>query len=244
VVGQTWSVPAPPTEQRRSLAVVTGASRGFGLEVARALSAAGWGVITISRQGSAQLDEMPPITQIHGDITSMDLAGLTSAVGDRAVDLLVNNAGVGGTGMRLASLEPDELERAFSVHVLGPARLSMALLPHLVRSANPLIINVSSRLASLSRQASGLYQDVPTSYAYRISKAAQNMLSVCMAMEPGSSLRVWALHPGRLRTAMGLPDADGDPAHAAQRLVGLLQADAATGARLAYLALDEGPLPW
>jgi NAD(P)-dependent dehydrogenase (short-subunit alcohol dehydrogenase family) len=237
-------VPEPPAQPRRSVAVVTGASRGFGLEVARALAAAEWDVITVARHPSAELDETASVTQVRGDITRMDLADLTRAVGDRPVDLLVNNAGVGGTGMRLASLELDELEKAFSVNVLGPARVSTTLLPHLVRSEHPLIINVSSRLASLSRQASGLYQDVPTSYAYRISKAAQNMLSACMAMEPGSPLRVWALHPGRLRTALGLPDAAGDPAEAAQRLLGLLGEDPETRSPLAYIALDEGPLPW
>jgi NAD(P)-dependent dehydrogenase (short-subunit alcohol dehydrogenase family) len=222
--------------------VVTGASRGFGQELARTLAVNGWDVATVSRRRSSQLDEVASITQIQGDITSMDLAELIRVVGNRPVDLLVNNAGVGGTGMQLASLTSEELERAFSVNVLGPARVAGALLPHLMRSEHPLVINVSSRLASLCRQASGTYQDVPTSYAYRITKAAQNMLTLCMATEFGPTLSVWAVHPGRLRTAMGLADAEGDPAEAAQRLVALIQEDTET--HMAYIALDEGPLPW
>jgi NAD(P)-dependent dehydrogenase (short-subunit alcohol dehydrogenase family) len=233
---------AVPSSARRPLGVVTGASRGFGLEVARALSANGWDVITICRHRSAALDQIPSLAQVQGDVTSMDLNDLLGAVDGRAVDLLVNNAGVGGTGRQLTTLSPDELERAFAVNVLAPARMAGALLPHLTRGSHALIINVSSRLASLSRQASGDYQHLTTSYAYRITKAAQNMLTICMAAEIGTSARVWAVHPGRLRTAMAAADADGDPADAAHRLVALVQGDKET--RLAFIALDEGRLPW
>jgi NAD(P)-dependent dehydrogenase (short-subunit alcohol dehydrogenase family) len=230
-----------PTRQR-PLAVVTGASRGFGLEVARALSAEGWEVVTLSRSRTADLDQVAFVTQVRGDVADADLASLTAIVGDRPVELLVNNAGIGGTGMQLEALRKEELEDAFSVNVLGPARVAGALLPNLRRGAHPLIVNVSSRLGSLSRQASGEYQHVPTSYAYRISKAAQNMLTVCMAVEFGGSIRVWAVHPGQLRTAMAVGDANGDPAEAAQRLIALVQRDTQT--QLAYVALDEGHLPW
>jgi len=68
------------------------------------------------------------------------------------------------------------------------------------------------------------------------------MLSVCMAIEMGTPLRVWAVHPGRLRTAMGMADADTDPADAAQRLVALVEEDKDT--KVAYIALDKGRLPW
>ena len=68
------------------------------------------------------------------------------------------------------------------------------------------------------------------------------MLTICMATELGASIRVWAVHPGRLRTALAFADADGDPAEAAERLVTLIRADTET--ELAYIALDEGPLPW
>jgi NAD(P)-dependent dehydrogenase (short-subunit alcohol dehydrogenase family) len=199
----------PTPDDRTPLAVVTGASRGFGLEVALGLSADGWDVITISRHFAPAL---------------------------------VNNAGVGGTGMELESLAREELELAFAVNVVGPARVTGSLLPNLASAEHPLVINISSRLGSLHRQAAGEYRHLPTSYAYRVTKAAQNMLSVCMAAEFGDAIRVWAVHPGRLRTALAGPDADGDPADAARRLVSLIAEDSRT--QLAYLALDEGPLPW
>jgi NAD(P)-dependent dehydrogenase (short-subunit alcohol dehydrogenase family) len=228
--------------ERRPLAVVTGASRGFGLEVARALASGGWDVITLSRSRSVELDQVPSVTQVRGDVASTDLIGLVAAVGDRPVELLVNNAGVGGTATKLEALSADELENSFSVNVWGPARVSEALLPSLRLGERPLVINISSRLASLNRQASGDYRHLSTSYAYRITKAAQNMLTVCMATELGPFIRVWAVHPGRLRTAMAVADADGDPTEAAERLVRLVRADTTT--LLAFIALDEGPLPW
>jgi NAD(P)-dependent dehydrogenase (short-subunit alcohol dehydrogenase family) len=221
---------------------VTGASRGFGLEVALGLSAKGWDVITVARSRAAALDRTAGVSQVQGDITMMDLAQLKAMVGGRPVDLLVNNAGVGGTSTELESLAREELELAFSVNVVGPARVTASLLPNLTMAEHPLVINISSRLASLHRQAAGEYRHLPTSYAYRITKAAQNMLSVCMAAEFGDSVRVWAVHPGRLRTALAGPDADGDPADAARRLISLIEEDSQT--QLAYLALDEGPLPW
>jgi NAD(P)-dependent dehydrogenase (short-subunit alcohol dehydrogenase family) len=227
---------------RTQLGVVTGASRGFGLEVARELAANGWDVITVSRGPSAALDAISSITSVRGDVTDMDLDGLLRAVGERPVDLLVNNAGVGGTGRHLHGLDRAELDGAFAVHVWGPARISGALLPSLRRSARPLVVNVSSRLASLNRQAAGEYQQLPTSYAYRVTKAAQNMLSICMANELGPSVRVWAVHPGRLRTALAPADADVEPADAARRLVALVRGDTKTP--LSYLSLEEGPLPW
>jgi NAD(P)-dependent dehydrogenase (short-subunit alcohol dehydrogenase family) len=227
---------------RTPLAVVTGGSRGFGMEVARVLLGKGWDVVTIARSRSGELDRMRHVTQIQGDVGVMDLSKLKMAVGDRPIDLLVNNAGVGGTGVKLESFAHEEFESAFSVNVLGPARVTGSLLPNLRRGEHPLVVNISSRLASLNRQAAGEYRHIPTSYAYRITKAAQNMLSVCMAEELGDAVRVWAVHPGRLRTAMAGADADGDPAEAAMRLVSLVETDSET--ELAFIALDEGPLPW
>jgi NAD(P)-dependent dehydrogenase (short-subunit alcohol dehydrogenase family) len=230
------------TTERTLLAVVTGGSRGFGLEVALALSAKGWDVVTLARSRSAELDRLPNVAQVQGDIGHLDPAELKATIGDRPIDLLVNNAGVGGTGMHLGSLAREELELAFSVNVLGPALVTGSLLPNLMLGERPLVINISSRLASLSRQAAAEYRHIPTSYAYRITKAGQNMLSVCMATEFGDAIRIWAVHPGRLRTALAGPDADGDPADAAKRLVSLVEEHSET--QLAYVALDEGPLPW
>jgi NAD(P)-dependent dehydrogenase (short-subunit alcohol dehydrogenase family) len=82
-------------------------------------------------------------------------------------------------------------------------RLAQTLLPTLLAAPAPVIVNVSSRLGSLAALAAGDFADRKTSYAYRVSKAAQNMLTVALAQELAGRVRCWAVHPGSLATAMG-----------------------------------------
>jgi NAD(P)-dependent dehydrogenase (short-subunit alcohol dehydrogenase family) len=81
-----------------------------------------------------------------------------------------------------------------------------------------------------------------TSYAYRISKAAQNMATICLANEFGPAIRVWALHPGVLATTMGQKDASGDVQQAARRLLTMADDPDLTSPR--YRSLDGDDLPW
>jgi NAD(P)-dependent dehydrogenase (short-subunit alcohol dehydrogenase family) len=85
----------------------------------------------------------------------------------------------------------------------APLRLAQTLLPTLLAAPAPVIVNVSSRLGSLAALAAGDFADRKTSYAYRVSKAAQNMLTVALAQELAGRVRCWAVHPGSLATAMG-----------------------------------------
>lgn len=112
---------------------------------------------------------------------------------------------------------------AFELNVAAPFRLVQALLPNLRRADNPLVINVSSRLASIAAQARGDYADLKSSYAYRVSKAAQNMLTVAIATECQGWLRCWAVHPGALLTGMALADAAKPPEQAACELRQLVE---------------------
>jgi NAD(P)-dependent dehydrogenase (short-subunit alcohol dehydrogenase family) len=82
-------------------------------------------------------------------------------------------------------------------------RLAQTQLPTLLAAPAPVIVNVSSRLGSLAALAAGDFADRKTSYAYRVSKAAQNMLTVALAQELAGRVRCWAVHPGSLATAMG-----------------------------------------
>ena len=104
-----------------------------------------------------------------------------------------------------------------------------------------MIINISSRLGSLHDQAAGRYAELKTSYAYRVSKAAQNMATICLANELGPDIRAGA-PPGTLATAMGQRDASGDVQQAAQRLLSI--ADDPDGNSPRYRSLDGNDLPW
>jgi NAD(P)-dependent dehydrogenase (short-subunit alcohol dehydrogenase family) len=116
------------------------------------------------------------------------------------------------------------------------------VLPNLLAAPSPLVINVSSRLGSIHDQAAGRYRDFTTSYAYRISKAAQNMATVCLATELAPRVRVWGIHPGSLRTGMGRAGAGGDPMGAAHRLLELATANDVASPRL--LDLEGGEIAW
>lgn len=117
-----------------------------------------------------------------------------------------------------------------------------ALLPNLLEASDPLIINVTSRLGSVSAQARGDFSDLATSYAYKISKAAQNMLTVSLAQDLQGQVRAWAIHPGKLATGMGQPDASKDPRLAARQLRELVDSGDSTSPR--FCSLGENDLTW
>ncbi|WP_433064227.1 SDR family NAD(P)-dependent oxidoreductase [Dactylosporangium sp. CS-033363] len=167
---------------------------------------------------------------------------LLAAVGRRPVDALINNAGVGAPGRPLAEVDPGSVLHAVDVNVAGPLRLAQALLPNLLAAPAPLILNVSSRLGSLGAQAAGEFRGRTTSYAYRIAKAAQNMLTIALAQELAGRVRCWAVHPGSLTTAMGAAGASTPPGEAAARLVRLLDSPDPTSPR--FVSLDGPDLRW
>ncbi|MEV4342950.1 SDR family NAD(P)-dependent oxidoreductase [Actinoplanes sp. NPDC049596] len=216
------------------LAVVTGAGRGLGAALADHLTGQGWEVVACART--------PAPGRVVQDVRDPVSPALLAAVGDRPVDALINNAGVGAPARPLAETDPRSLLDTVDVNVAGPLRLAQALLPGLLAAPAPLIVNVSSRLGSLTAQAAGAFADRRTSYAYRISKAAQNMLTIALATELAGRVRCWAVHPGALTTTMAGPDATTPPSVAAARLAELLDSPDRTSPR--YISLDGPDLPW
>lgn len=108
-------------------------------------------------------------------------AEVRAVLGDRTLGVLVNNAAVDAPVVSLDDAEFASGIDAVNVNLGGPFRLIGALATNLRRAERPLIVNVSSCLASLSGQARGDYADLRSSYAYRLSKAAQNMLTIAVA---------------------------------------------------------------
>ena len=222
--------------------VVTGVSRGLGREAVAAFSAAGWHVVGTSRSPVGQV-EAEGCRLVAGDVSEPATSGaVLAALDGRPVDVLVNNAVAGSTQARLADVDPEELARSMAVNVGGPLLLSQALLPSLLAAPRPLVLNVSSRLGSMTRQARGDFQQLGTSYAYRISKAALNMLTVCLANELGGQLRCWAVHPGVLAIPAGRPGATRSVSEAARLLLDL--ADSDDERPLRFCSLGEDDLPW
>jgi len=185
--------------------VVSGASRGIGLELVRQLAARGERVTASVRTEEARDVLAASLAAQHAHVetklfdirdgVAIDAAARTIA---GPIDVVVANAGVGGPSPQ-TPLEVD-FEKAldvFSINTLGPLRLVRALLPHFVGAANPRIALVSSRLGSMA--------DVrPASAVYAASKTALNKLAQCLAEElKPRGIVVIAVHPGWVRTDMG-----------------------------------------
>ncbi|HCT79501.1 MAG TPA: short-chain dehydrogenase [Micromonosporaceae bacterium] len=169
-------------------AIVTGASRGLGLELARVLLTAGWQVIADARSPLTE----PGLTARQGDVTDPRhreelLAGV------QTLDLLINNAGtLGPSPLPFLNEVPVEALRAvYEANVIAPLALTQLALP-LLRKSNGILVNVTSDAAPEAYPGWG---------AYGSSKAALEALSRVLAVEE-EGVTVWQVDPGDLRTQM------------------------------------------
>lgn len=137
----------------------------------------------------------------------------------RALDVLVNNAGVFPEegGEPLEQLPLDCFEEAFSVNVVGVARVTRLFLPLLTRSAHPRVVNMSSLAGSIAAKEDSRH------YCYSASKAALNMLTRAMAAElRPRGITVVAVTPGWVKTEMGGPRAPLTVSESAASLAGTI----------------------
>lgn len=243
----------------KSIALVTGANKGIGREIARQLAAAGVAVYIGSRDagnGQRAAAEIGGGTKpLVLDVT--DPASIAAAAGQvPELDILVNNAGISTPEARPVTEEdPEVFRRVYETNVFGVVAVTNAFLPALRRSAHPRIVNVSSGTASLAAsagQAEGIiaFSSRPSGAmgAYRSSKTALNELTVLYASElAADGFKVNALAPGARRTDLNAtartsPRA-GDPAEGAAGAVrlALLPDDGPSGR---FLSWDGTPVPW
>lgn len=202
--------------------LITGAGRGFGRALLDEYLARGWDVIPLVRD-SAVAEALrglsdrchPIVADVGRDGTESAIASVLATLG-APLDLLVNSAGQIFKKRGLALTEPEDVEALLRVHCVGALRCVKAALPWLRRAPRPTVVNVSSRFGSLARTEGGEYRGI---VSYHVAKAAQNMLSVCLDRElRREGIRVFAVHPGRLRTSVAAADADTEPTDAARTL--------------------------
>jgi NAD(P)-dependent dehydrogenase (short-subunit alcohol dehydrogenase family) len=220
--------------------IVTGASRGLGLALARALSERGWQLVVDGRDGDAlarAVAGLRGIVPIAGDVSDpAHRAALVESAG-AGIDLLVNNASLLGPSPQpaLAEYPPAELARVYDVNVFAPLALVQLVLPRL--SAAAAIVNVTSDAAVEPYEGWG---------GYGSSKAALEQLSRVLAVEH-PELRVYAVDPGDMRTRMQQDAFPGEdisdrrpPEDSVPGLLALIEGDLPSGR---YAAGDLAPAP-
>ena len=176
-------------------AIITGASRGLGLALARALADRDYELILDARRAddlAAATDELGAVRAIPGDVTDdWHRGAMIAAAGDR-LDVLINNASALGPSPMpsLAAYRLSDLERVYAVNVIAPLALVQMALPLLAPGG--VVINVTSDAAVEPFQGWG---------GYGSSKAALEQLTAILAAEH-PELRVYAVDPGDMRTEM------------------------------------------
>jgi NAD(P)-dependent dehydrogenase (short-subunit alcohol dehydrogenase family) len=176
-------------------AVVTGASRGLGLALGRALVERGWRLVVDARGGAAleaAWAGIPNVTTVAGNLADVrHRRALVAAAGSR-IDLIVNNASALGPSPQppLADYPLDELRRVLEINVVAPLALVQEALPMLAPGAR--IVDVTSDAAVEPYEGWG---------GYGSSKAALDQLTAILAAEH-PELRVYAVDPGDMRTQM------------------------------------------
>ena len=202
----------------RKVAFVTGANRGLGHALTKALAEDEYKVFMVGRNkieidnASAKLQEAGlNVEGFEADVSKgRHITALSSYVQSQTdhLDLLINNAGVilepGGLDSQVTcfTVNPDVVEEAYSINTVGALRLVQAFYDPLKKARQARIVNVSSGMGTLSKMEGGWP-------AYRMSKAAMNALTGILAVEfADTRVKVNSVCPGWVKTDMGGPNAE------------------------------------
>lgn len=222
--------------------LITGSNRGLGLEFARQYAADGWRVYACCRSPEAAT-ELNALASDSLSVHALDvsdfgaIAALAEELGDVAIDVLLNNAGVFGDGASFGALNYETWRRTLEINTLAPLRMAECFVEHVSRSEARKIVNVTSKMGSITDNTSG------GRYAYRSSKAALNMATHSLALDLGSRAIAVVLHPGWVATDMGGPGAPLQPPEAVRSMREVIEglSDENSGEFFNY---DGETLPW
>ena len=239
----------------KKIALITGANKGIGFEIARQLGKRGYVVLVGSRdkkRGQTATDRLKA-EGIDAHLQILDVTHHPSAVRARELilneyghlDVLVNNAGAAHDKVLKPSEIPiDTIREVFEPNFFGLISVTQILLPLLRKSGAGRIVNLSSSLGSLTTLSD------PTSYegdfrllGYGASKAALNMFTVQLAHElRDTPIKVNSVHPGWIKTDMGGVEAPGTVEEGADTVIWLATspADGPTGGFFS----ERKPMPW
>nr|WP_221382350.1 SDR family NAD(P)-dependent oxidoreductase [Actinoplanes polyasparticus] len=176
----------------KTIALVTGANKGIGYEIAAGLGALGWAVGVGARSAERRETAVEKLRAAGVDAFGVPLdvtddASVTAAAAlleERGLDVLVNNAAItGGVPQEPTVVDPAVVRTVIDTNVLGVIRVTNAMLPLLRRSSAPRIVNMSSSVGSLTLQSANTGATGPISAAYAPSKTFLNAVTVQYAKE-------------------------------------------------------------
>ncbi|RCH67619.1 SDR family NAD(P)-dependent oxidoreductase [Streptomyces sp. SDr-06] len=239
-------------------ALVTGANKGIGYEIAAGLGDLGYRVgvgardearreAAVTKLRALGVDAFGVPLDVTDDQSVTDAAELVERLAGR-LDVLVNNAGISGdTGpgweQDPTALDLEVLRTVVDTNVLGVVRVTNAMLPLLRRSASPRVVNMSSSVGSLTRQADPDTEIGPIMAAYAPSKSFLNALTVQYARQfTGTNILINAACPGLVATDFTGFHGPRTPAQGAATAIRLatLPDDGPSGAFFE----DDGIVPW
>jgi len=233
-----------------TIALVTGANKGIGYRIVEQLAARGMTVLLGGRdqkrrEAAAVELGVEPVALDVTDPASVAAAAAHVRTAFGRLDVLVNNAGIAGTGaVPPSDTTVEAVREVFDTNVYGAIRVTNAMLPLLLRSPAPRIVNVSSMVGSLAVQSdpAGRLSVIPPTVAYPMSKTALNAVTVQYARELAGRVLVNAADPGYCATDLNDHRGWRSAAEGAAIAVRLatLDADGPTGG----FFNDNGPLPW
>jgi NAD(P)-dependent dehydrogenase (short-subunit alcohol dehydrogenase family) len=194
-------------------AVVTGGSRGIGLEICKIFLEQDATVLAVARD-SNKLEEaksgLPGLHTLAADVSAPEEVDRVAAWVQEHwgwMDILVNNAGVSFPDQDDLTTQPDEIFfDTIRINLHGPYLCTKRLLPLLMRSADPRIVNIGSGAGVMSPRLHG---------SYSVSKVALHAMTIVTAKELEGKVAVNAITPGWVKTDMA-PDAPGDPRKSAE----------------------------
>ena len=203
--------------------LITGINKGLGKELFDQFVNKGYFVFGLLRNEEIYKDliknKPENVELILADISNDNCINeINKIVKDTNIDLVINNAGIGGEGINLERANSKEIIELINVHCLGVLRVMKSISQNLIQNNKTTVINLNSRLGSITHQSIGTFKNLEVSYSYRIAKASQNMLTNCLRLE-FEGINFVSLTPGKLKTALAQVDANLSPSESAKRII-------------------------
>lgn len=205
--------------------LITGSNRGIGLELARRYAAAGDHVLACCREPAkaAALQALGgknvTVCGVHV-ADGASVAALARQIGDRPIDVLINNAGMAGPAMQkqsLAEMDFDSWAETFAVNTMAPFRMLQTFRKNLAAGSNPRAVTITSQMGAIA-------WPYPVMYAYCSSKGAVNKVMKMASEElKKEGITVLLVHPGFVKTDMGGPNAEITPEESAAGIVAVIE---------------------